>query len=154
ASTQKEYEFYIDLLFDLHKLHPSDGFDALAFQASERARARSLLELLAEGHAEIREGVDSALLERERTLQQRLNATAERFVRASGDSNEKDRAVTAAGAELASLTTELREIEAQIRVKSPRYASLTQPKPLSLGEVQEQVLDSNTVLLEYMLGEK
>src|SRR5207244_3869903 len=44
--------------------------------------------------------------------------------------------------------------EGQIRIQSPRYAALTQPRPLTLQEVQEQVLDSNTILLEYALGEE
>src|SRR5262249_47075469 len=41
----------------------------------------------------------------------------------------------------------------QIRLKSPRYAALTQPSPLSLKEIQ-QLLDPDTILLEYSLGEE
>jgi CHAT domain-containing protein len=51
------------------------------------------------------------------------------------------------------LTAEYDEIEAQIRASSPRYAGLTQPSPLDLRQIQEQVLDSDTLLLEYALGE-
>lgn len=50
ATFQDYYEFYIDLLMRLHKERPSGGFAAAALQASERARARSLLELLNEAH--------------------------------------------------------------------------------------------------------
>jgi CHAT domain-containing protein len=35
---------------------------------------------------------------------------------------------------------------------SPRYAGLTQPKPLSLQEVQTLVVDDQSVLLQYFLG--
>src|SRR5262249_38252139 len=35
---------------------------------------------------------------------------------------------------------------------SPRYAALTQPKPLTLAEIQKEVLDDDTVLLSYALG--
>ena len=35
-----------------------------------------------------------------------------------------------------------------------RYASLTAPQPLSIKEIQQQVLDDNTVLLEFELGEE
>ena len=66
ATVQNHYGFYIDLLMSLHKLHPSAGFDAAALNACERARARSLLELLIEARADIRRGVDTSLLERER----------------------------------------------------------------------------------------
>lgn len=44
-------------------------------------------------------------------------------------------------------------MEAQLRTISPAYASLTQPQKLDLPEIQK-LLDSNTLLLEYSLGEE
>jgi hypothetical protein len=41
----------------LHAANPTERFDVLAFESSERARARSLLELLTEAGAGIRQGV-------------------------------------------------------------------------------------------------
>src|SRR6185503_742189 len=40
------------------------------------------------------------------------------------------------------------------RIKSPHYADLTMPQPLSLSQIQQQVLDSDTLLLEYALGDE
>jgi CHAT domain-containing protein len=54
--------------------------------------------------------------------------------------------------ELDKLQTEFDDIENKIRVASPRYANLTAGQPLSLSDVQQQVLDDQTVLLEYSLG--
>jgi hypothetical protein len=54
-------------------MHQTD----LALQTSERARARSLLDMLAETQADIRQGVDSALLERERLVRQQLSTKAQ-----------------------------------------------------------------------------
>jgi CHAT domain-containing protein len=51
-------------------------------------------------------------------------------------------------------TAEYERIEAQIRIKSPAYAALMQPQPLTLEEIQSQVLDADTLLLEYSLGEE
>ncbi len=62
-------------------------------------------------------------------------------------------AQTVAG-ELNQLTTEYDEVKAQIKSKSPRYAALTQPQPLSLKEIQNRLLDDNSLLLEYMLGDE
>src|SRR5262249_6317747 len=76
TSAQKFYELQIDILMRMHQAAPTEGFDARAVQASERARARSLLELLVESRVDIRHGVDVALLERERDLTQKLNAKA------------------------------------------------------------------------------
>ncbi|MFY9573930.1 MAG: tetratricopeptide repeat protein, partial [Blastocatellia bacterium] len=77
ASVARYREFNIDLLMRRHKQHPTEGFDAAALEASEKGRARSLLELLAEASAEIRQGVDPALLERERTLRQTISDKAD-----------------------------------------------------------------------------
>src|SRR5262249_54226850 len=68
ASNHQNYELYIDLLMQQHQAQPMEGFEAAALQASERARSRSLLESLAETRADIREGIDPTLLERERSL--------------------------------------------------------------------------------------
>jgi CHAT domain-containing protein len=43
-------------------------------------------------------------------------------------------------------------LQAKIRSESPRYAALTQPQPLSLKEIQQLVVDDETLLLEYKLG--
>ena len=150
ATVQNQYGFYIDLLMHLHQLQPSAGFDAAALNACERARARSLLELLIEARADIRRGVDKSLLERERALQQLLNAKSERRIRLLSGKRPPEQADEAAK-EIDALTTELQNAQAQIRSTSPGYAALVQPSPLSLGEIQRQ-LDPDTLLLEYSLG--
>ncbi|MEG4166708.1 CHAT domain-containing protein [Microcoleus sp. S13_C3] len=48
---------------------------------------------------------------------------------------------------------EYQQIQTGIRSASPRYAALTQPQPLTLPEIQKQILDENTILLQYSLGE-
>jgi CHAT domain-containing protein len=153
ASNRDFYEFYVDLLMRLHQRQPSDGHDAAAIEAGERARARSLLETLVEARADIRQGVDASLLERERNLQQRLNAKAERLTQLLSGKHTEEQAV-AAKKEVEDLLTQYQEVQAQIRYTSPRYAALTQPQPLGLKEIQQQVLDDDTLLLEYALGEE
>ena len=54
--------------------------------------------------------------------------------------------------EMDGLLTELQELDAEIRARSPRYAELTRPRPLDAAAVQAQVLDDDTLLLEYALG--
>ncbi|HET9299269.1 MAG TPA: tetratricopeptide repeat protein, partial [Candidatus Polarisedimenticolaceae bacterium] len=106
-----------------------------ALACSERARARTLLGLLAESHVDLRQGVDPGLLERYRALEVRLS--------------EADRAHPH---ELASLTTERDVLETEIRRASPGYAALTQPSSLSVEEIRDRVLDPETLLLEFSLG--
>jgi CHAT domain-containing protein len=89
-SKQNYYDFYIDLLMQQHRQNPTGKYNVLAFQASERSRARSL-----------------------RAIFNRANR-----------SNQTDR----------------------------RAIELAQPR--SLAEIQQQILDDNTLLLEYALGEE
>jgi CHAT domain-containing protein/tetratricopeptide (TPR) repeat protein len=153
ANRQEFFEFYIDVLMQMSKQTPAAALDAAALAVGERARARSLLELLIEARADIRQGVDSSLLERERSLQQRLNARAAAQVRLLNRKHTPEQA-EAIAKEIASITAEYEEVQAQIRARSPRYAALTQPQPLGLTEIQQQALDEDTLLLEYALGEK
>jgi CHAT domain-containing protein/tetratricopeptide (TPR) repeat protein len=152
ASIQDYYHSYIELLQDLHQLYPTKGYAAAALQVSERARARSLLDILIEGNVDIRQGVDPLLLEAERTLQQKLNSAAERQ-RQLVSGKHTDAEVETAAKELESLANDYQEILAQIRAASPRYAALIRPAPLTAPEIQ-QVLDNDTLLLEYALGKE
>ena len=152
ATKQQVYALYIGLLMHLDEIERGQGNDALALNVSERARARSLLELLGESHAEIRRGVAPSLLEREQSLRQLLDAKSERQTRLlSGKHTEQERAEIEK--EIDRLTEEHQRVRSVIRTTSPRYAALTQPQPLGLKEIQQQVLDSDTMLLEYALGE-
>src|SRR5215204_3458482 len=145
------FELYIDVLMQLHKQRPAEGFEALALQASERFRARLLVDLLNEARADIRQGVEPKLLARERELQQRLNERAAQQTRLFTGNYNADQA-TALQKEIEALTVEFQQTKAQIRIKSPRYAALTQPQPLTASEIQRNLLDVDTVLLEYALG--
>jgi CHAT domain-containing protein len=111
------------------------------------------LESLTEVRADLRQGVDPTLLERERYLQQMLNAKAERQARFR-DAPAKETEAKTLAKEISDLTTEFEHVQGQIRARSPRYAALTQPQPLGLQEIQQQVLDDDTLLLEYALGEE
>jgi CHAT domain-containing protein len=153
ASNQDAYQFYVDLLMQMHGRQPSEGYAALALQISERARARGLLEILNEAHADINEGGETKLIERGRAIQVLLNAKAERLTRLlSGKHTEEEAAI--AKSDLESRLTDYQDVQAEIRIKSPRYAALTQPQPLNFKKIQQQVLDGDTLLLEYSLGKE
>ncbi len=153
ARYQDYYHFYIDLLMQLHQQNPNQGYDGQALHISEHTRARSLLELLTEATANIRTGADPKLLEQEHNLQQQLNALdTRRYQLQSGQYSQQE--LDKIRKEIDTVLVELNTIEAQIRRNSPRYANLKYPQPLTLQEIQQQVLDDNTLLLQYSLGEE
>ena len=153
ASVQQYYDFYIGLLMRLDQLHPGQGYDAMALHASERARARVLLEMLMEGRVDIHQGVEPSLLERERSLKQSLDSKNERQVRLLSREHTKEQAEQI-DEEIRQLLAQYQNVKDQIKLKSPGYAALTQPRPLTVKEIQQEVLDADTLLLEYALGEQ
>lgn len=152
ASRQDYYDFYIDLLM---QTSPSSSSERLAesFSVNEQRRARNLLDSLAESGANIRGGAPPELIQRERRLQQELNAKADQQVRLISRKHTPEQAA-ALSTEIATLTTEYEQTLAQIRLASPGYAALTQTSPLGLKAVQSELLDSESVLLEFSLGEE
>jgi CHAT domain-containing protein/Tfp pilus assembly protein PilF len=151
ASSESFYKFYVNLLMKLQQQDPSGGYSAAALQSNERAHARVLLDQLNEARVNLRQDVDPALLGQERQVQQQINNTtlARRAIEKAPHTPEQ---LAASQKEIDTLLARYQELEAQIRASSPRYAALTRPQLLGVKEIQRQVLDPDTVLLEYMLG--
>jgi CHAT domain-containing protein/tetratricopeptide (TPR) repeat protein len=153
ASVHPHYELYIDLLMQLERQRPGEGFAETALQACERARARSLVEILAEADADLRRGAAPAQLERERMLRDMLRGKARQQLElannqpAGGELDEIAR-------EIRRLSAEYQLVQAQLREQNPRYAALAPSDPLSVTEIQARLLDQDTVLLEFSLGEE
>ena len=153
ASVYRYSEFHMDVLMRLHGARPGTPLGPAAFEASERARARSLLDGLSEAGVDLRQGVDPELLKREQALKRTFDDWAERQARGVSAATP-DRGATAPAEEYKDLEERYGQLQAEIRSKSPRYAGLVQPRPLRLDEIQRDVLDDHTVLLEYALGEE
>ena len=153
ATVQEFYDLYIHLLMSLHWQDPTGSYDAQALYASERSRARNLLDLLAEANADVRKDADPQLLAREREIQSQLAALEEQrlvLLQANGNAGElaeRDRQTEV-------LLQQYRELQEEIRRNSPEYAALRYPQPLTLAQIQQQVLDEDTVLLQYFLGDR
>ncbi|HMO79395.1 MAG TPA: CHAT domain-containing protein [Pyrinomonadaceae bacterium] len=152
AEQQKFYDFYISLLAAQHKRYPDKGYGALAFELSERARARSLLDTLGEIRRDIRTTVSQDLLEEESILRSTINAKDRQRIdalkqKAGEKASELEK-------EIAGYLRSYQELEARIRKENSNYASLSKPEPLSLSNIRSQVLNEDTVLLEYFLGEE
>jgi CHAT domain-containing protein/tetratricopeptide (TPR) repeat protein len=127
-------------------------YAAEAFKVTEQSRSRSLLDLLSETGASITEGIPADLLKRKQDNLDQQQDIAEELTGISLAADKDKKKPSDLESTLEKLQTEFDDIENQIRTASPRYASLTAGKPLSLAEVQANVLDDQTVLLEYNLG--
>ncbi len=152
ASVHDRYESYVEWLMQEHARKPGEHFDVAAFEASERGRARSLLDSLKDSQRELRKATHPALLLDEEKLQreeQRL-LDEQAKLRSEGGSpaaTEKLRA------EFIRIRTRRETLEAQIKTTA-KFNSLMRAAPLELDEIRKQLTDSETSLLEYSLGDQ
>lgn len=147
TTVRDQYELAVSVLVQLHRLHPGEGYDMQAWQISERARARGLVDMLTEAQIDIRSDADPALLARERQLRDALNDKAARFARQPGKQPKL-------GEEIDAIVAEIRKVEARIHASSPRYAALKEPQITTLRELRERALDEDTMLVEIALGDE
>ena len=108
-----------------------------------------MIDALGIDRSQIRSGVESRLLERERSLRGLIASKAVSLERQSGSVSNNQ--LIALNREIEDLIGEYRGVEATIRNGSHQYGALTSPKPVSSAEIQS-LLDTDTVLLEYSLG--
>lgn len=153
TTVHEHYELYIDLLMRLHAQQPDKGFAAAALVASERARARSLLDSLFEDKIKPRKGLVTELLHRQQELLRSLDERAEYQARLSSRKPAAEEAEQVAQ-EIRALTIEYQDVRSRLREQSPRVATLTQPGQLRAEDIQGAVKEDDTLLLEFALGDE
>ena len=172
-TAQRCFELYIDVKLHLYRRDKDEKHVADALTANERAHARSLVDALAETSPVISQGVSPGLLQKKQMLAETLNSKAqnrqallnarEGYQRAyeKDASPARSQTLTRTDHRLASLATDINrllseadDLETQLRKDSPGYATLTAPQPLTLNQVQNELLDDKTILLEYSLGDR
>lgn len=151
ATKREAYELHLDLLTQLSEQEKSAAPRAAAFAASEQIRARSFLELISASAGQRSQTTDPQLAARESELRQRISLKADAQTRLSGTTVTPEQQARGNN-ELTLLLAEYDRVITQIRQRDPRFAALTKGHAFTLAEIQQQVLDEHTVLLEYALG--
>lgn len=152
ATTNNYYKLYVDLLMQLHEKEPIKGYNAQALYIQELSQARTLVDLLREGQINIREGINSDLIDKEKELIQLVNKNTESLIRLLNKANSPLEDKEKLDKQIQELELELEQVQGKIRQSNPRYAAIKNPKTLKLEEIQKEVLDDDTILLEYSLG--
>ncbi|MBC7927201.1 MAG: CHAT domain-containing protein [Bryobacteraceae bacterium] len=148
-STQRGFfGLYIAILAELDKLHPADGYAALAFEASERSRARGLVELLQENKIQLDGDVPGDLLANEAKVEAELNRLTAEQTRLLL-TPETAEAASRLGPAVAKQQEELDRMRGLISEKSPEYADIIRFRPVPVSKLQADLLDDNTALVEY-----
>ncbi len=141
ATTREIYDNYIDVLMQQSQTDPAAGFLSKAFEAGERSRARSLLDVLTRAKVDDLDR-NPDLRKRELRIRQELNAkaSASRELPAGTRRDLLQR-------DIQTLASEHRVIEARLAAK-PGLSK----EGVTLARTQA-LLDEDTAILEYLLGE-
>ena len=145
SSKHVYFERYTDLLM-------RSGRPEEALAAAERARGRTLLDLLASAGRRIAPAAGPALLARKDRIERRLNDRSQRLLSLTGATPDAARE-SALRAEIDELLAESDTVESEIRKSDPGGAELWNPRPADLAELQG-LLDDQTEMLEFALGEE
>ena len=152
STVQNYYELYTELLVSRYEITKKREDLALSFEISERSRSRSLIELLQEAKIDFRQGVDARSLAEQKNLQKQLN---DKYARRETllSSKAKPEQITNINAEINDLNIKIQNLNIKIRRENPKLAELTEGNTVSATDIQK-LLDDETVLLNYRLGEK
>lgn len=150
SKVQENYALCIHVLMQLEKLKPGQGFAAEALAVSERSRARLLIDLVTQARSSPHVKAATELLERERRLSGLLRSQVEYRISLSlnqrAESDEVDN-------NLLELRAQYQAVLAELSRLQPHLFSLEQAPPLDLQRIQNELRGSDTMLLEYSLGE-
>jgi CHAT domain-containing protein/Flp pilus assembly protein TadD len=146
------YELYINLLMKMHREAPDKDFALQALQAAEKSRARVMLENLSLTEADFTKDADAVAVKREKEIRVLLNAKADKLtdlLSQNADKSETDKVDN----EMHELVNELETIKARFKQQSPIYSAIKNPAPFDVGDFQQNILDENSLLLEFSFGE-
>lgn len=147
--TRRHYwELLVDVLMRLHEKDSAPLFDQVALQESERARSRSLLDLVSDVAVSTTEPEQAAFLDRQRELEDSINAVHRQKLLLQTWEPDNDEGPVLLDERLRALSRELDHVRSQLRIPQGGPPALAQ-----ISEIQEQVLDSETRLAVYFLGE-
>ncbi len=153
ASRRPYYDFWVDLLMELERRHPGQGYKDKALAASEKGRARGLLDLLTQERVELTRGIDPELRKKEAEVKARLTQILHNLIEQRSDRRPAP-LIEALETRLEEAEREQRDIEAEIKTQYPLYYQLRYLSSMKRDEIQRLLPSRDSALLEYSLGEQ
>lgn len=144
------YKSYIDLLFQLHQREPYAGFDREAFHYSERAKARGLLDLLAEARVRLERDMPRGLQKQQETAFHQIAAIQTQLQQAALTENERTDLLK----KLAQAEQTLQDLTIIMKRKNPKFARLEYPEIVQLADFQRRMSNEKDLVLAYALGKE
>ncbi len=150
ATKQDYFDFYIDLLMELHRSDPDAGYHAEALAVSERARARSQLDAMLASGADAWPGLAADEGKRLQELQRQIRSL--RLQRQSLDDEDAESRWRLMTSKLQELLRQFDLLRNEIRARGSAISDPVDPPLLDSEQIQSLVVDPQTLLIEYNLG--
>ncbi len=148
-SKQKVYEKYIGLLLKNAAENPRKDFTNRIFYFIEKAKARSFLECLAESKVDFNEHLDPEARREEARISIRISKLLKRIADPLTESPEREELKREANSEEEAYLS----LVSNARVAHPDFAQIVRPDICTIQQIQQRLLDQDTILVEYFLAE-
>ena len=121
-----------------------------ALAIAEAWHARAFLDILTESRIDLRKDLSGAEREQEDKIFVRISGI-QKELWSSGLSPARELELKA---ELATAENALESFQLEVRRTNPLYASIKYPQPVKPAIIARELVDANTALIEYVLGDK
>ena len=151
--TDKRIEAYqrlIHLFVSQSQSGPDNKYYKEAFSYLERAKARAFLDSIELSQVDVSQGIDAELLNREKELMNDITQIYSKLLAAELSPEEK----SSLSQNLGELEDKLEALKREIRKESPAYANFKYPEIITLDETQKSLLDANTAIFAYSVGQE
>ncbi len=157
ANKIQVYAQAIKTCSNLQAKDPSENYDLKSFQIAEKAKARTLLDIVYQGKifqnlSEIPDSLRQRLIAYEHDIERKYQTLSHELNKSKEVQDELL---------ISELEEQLEELERgkiknveELRKKFPKYYQLTNPVIFSINEVQQNVLNDEQALIEYFVGDK
>jgi len=120
-----------------------------AFEYVERARSRSLLDVLGNARIPYRNSENQRLIEKEQALRSKISTLILQISK-PGPTEEGVRGHELYRSDLERARREYQRVLVDLKLRNPEYAAMVSVDPLSVSEIT-QLIDEDTALLEYFV---
>ena len=143
----------IKLMLQLHRTNPNEGFDRQILEIASRNQSRIFTELMRQADVGrfSSEPVFITLRDRRQALQDRIDGLRQAIVTVPVGQSQTEARRTDLSGQLEGATRELAVIERELLQRYPRFMELTNPRPVTVDDLQKRLLREGEMLLTYVL---
>jgi tetratricopeptide (TPR) repeat protein len=147
-SKRKVYESLVNVLYKLHKKHPSEKYHEQAFYFVESSKARAFLDSLKESEIDLEECLDSDTKIEMKNLLQEIAHIQVLLKKSNLSPGSRKSLIQRLEKKEISLTS----LILRIKSRNQYFARLISPQPSDYEMVRDRLLNNKTALIEYYFG--